>query len=79
MTSTVAPTEALTRQFLEWVAKEPRTYAEAMDAWRTHCPRFTIWEDAIADELVKVESVGLSLQEARVVLTRRGRAHLEGV
>ena len=25
---------------------EPRSYAEVLDAWRTSCPRFPIWEDA---------------------------------
>jgi hypothetical protein len=32
--------------FLQWLAKEPRPYAEAMEAWRTSCPRLTVWEDA---------------------------------
>lgn len=32
---------------VEWVAREPRTYAEVMEAWRTSCPRLTIWEDAV--------------------------------
>ena len=29
------------------MAKEPRPYADVMDAWRTSCPRLTIFEDAI--------------------------------
>jgi hypothetical protein len=32
---------------LEWLATEPRPYAEVMDVWRTSCPRLTIWEDAV--------------------------------
>jgi hypothetical protein len=28
----------LTRDFLAWVAREPRSYAEAMEAWRSSCP-----------------------------------------
>jgi hypothetical protein len=24
----------------------PRPYAEVLDAWRTSCPRLTVWEDA---------------------------------
>src|SRR5215218_5753924 len=74
--STITAVGSLTHQFLEWVANQPRTYAETMEVWRTHCPRFTIWEDAIADELVTVESVGSSLSDARVVVTPRGRASL---
>jgi hypothetical protein len=33
--------------FLEWLAPGPRPYAEVMEAWRTSCPRLTVWEDAI--------------------------------
>ena len=32
---------------LDWLAAEPRPYAEVMEAWRTSCPRLTIWEDAV--------------------------------
>ena len=67
----------LTRDFLAWVARRPRTYAEAMEAWRTSCPRFTVWEDALGDDLVRVERGGTTLSEARVVLTPRGQAALE--
>ena len=49
-------TNALTLQLLAWLAVRPRTYRETMEAWRTTCPRLTIWEDAIADGLVSVES-----------------------
>ena len=39
----VAP---LVRDLVEWVAKEPRAYAEVMEAWHTNCPRLTVWESA---------------------------------
>ena len=69
----------LTRDFLAWVASTSRSYADAMEAWRTSCPRFTIWEDAIGDGLVSVESqAGMTLNETGVVLTPRGRAILDG-
>ena len=55
--STYAPAHALTLDFLRWVAKQPRSYEEAMEAWRTSCPRLSIWEDALADGLVAVTSV----------------------
>jgi hypothetical protein len=51
-------TRALTVQFLEWLLEHPRSYAETMEAWRTSCPRFPIWEDAVDDGLVVVEEVG---------------------
>ena len=50
----IPPTEALTLQLLHWAAERPRTYGEAMDAWRTSCPRLPIWEDAIDARLIEV-------------------------
>jgi hypothetical protein len=46
---------ALTLQLLEWVADKPRTHAELMEAWKTTCPRFSIWEDACAESLIGCE------------------------
>ena len=46
---------ALTRQFLEWIDSAPRTYAEALEVWHSHCPRHTIWEDALGDGLVECD------------------------
>lgn len=58
-------------QFLSWVADRPRSYAETMDAWRTSCPRLSVWEDAVISDLVRLEGDG------RVVkLTDRGAAVL---
>ena len=42
------------RDLLEWVERAPRSYDETMTAWGSHCPRFTTWEDALADGLVRV-------------------------
>ena len=67
---------ALTQQFLAWVAEAPRSYADA-EAWRRSCPHLSIWEDAISDGLVRYEC-GASMREARLALTERGRALLEG-
>jgi hypothetical protein len=68
---------ALTQQFLAWVAHAPRSYGDAMDAWRTSCPRMTVWEDAIGDRLVRLENGG-AMRDAKVILTPRGRAALSG-
>jgi hypothetical protein len=38
--------ETLILDLLEWVANRERTYEETMDAWRTSCPRLSVWEDA---------------------------------
>ncbi|HEX5479297.1 MAG TPA: hypothetical protein VFY79_06205 [Dehalococcoidia bacterium] len=39
--------KSLVLDLIEFVARAPRPYAEVMDAWRTSCPRLTIWEDAV--------------------------------
>jgi hypothetical protein len=62
-------------QFLAWVADRPRNYAQAMDAWRSTCPRLSIWEDAILDGLVTFEG-GATRNQSRVMLTPKGRAAL---
>jgi hypothetical protein len=69
-------TSLLMLEFLAWVASRRRTYAEAMEAWRSNCPRHTVWEDALADGLVRFEG-GDVLREYEVVLTPRGKAALE--
>lgn len=67
------------REFLEWVARRPRTYADAMEAWQSHCPRYTVWEDAHDAKFIRIESGdGKRFGEARVVLTPRGHVALEG-
>jgi hypothetical protein len=38
--------DPLVLDFVEWIAREPRYYAEVVAIWRTSCPRLTIWEDA---------------------------------
>jgi hypothetical protein len=68
---------ALTVQFLTWVADRPRNYADTMEAWHTTCPRLTVWEDAVSDGLVRLQSLG-AMKDARVLLTDRGRKLLKG-
>jgi hypothetical protein len=70
------PVSPLTLQFLAWVASRPRTYAEAMQAWQTTCPRHTVWEDALIDRLIKVASADTQ-HESEVTLTPRGKAILD--
>jgi hypothetical protein len=71
------PVSLLLLQFLQWVSSRPRTYAEVMAAWRSSCPRLTVWEDALKDGLIQVESSRPS-QPMEVRLTPRGRAVLDG-
>jgi hypothetical protein len=72
-TDTLAP---LILDFLEWIAVEPRAYSEVMDAWRTSCPRLTVWEDAVDRGFVVRRPVPGA--ESRVTLTPLGRRFLDG-
>jgi hypothetical protein len=67
------------RDFLAWVARCPRTYAEAMEAWASTCPRYTVWEDALGAGLIQIERAdGMRFGEAQVSLTLRGQDSLGG-
>jgi hypothetical protein len=70
------PVNPLMLQFLAWVVSRPRTYAEAMQAWQTTCPRQSVWEDALIDGLIKVASAD-TLHQSEVTLTPRGKAILD--
>jgi hypothetical protein len=71
-----APTGILL-QFLAWVAARPRGYAEAIEAWRTSCPRLPAWEDAVDEGLVRVMSSPTGRRsDATIELTPRGAALL---
>ena len=70
-------TDPLVLDLVEWIAREPRLHAEVIEAWRTSCPRLTIWEDAVDRGFVMREtSAGAGV---RVVVTEGGvrllRAH----
>jgi hypothetical protein len=67
------PVSLIMIQFLAWVADRPRTYPQTMAAWRSSCPRLSVWEDAIVDGLVRVENGN----GRAVVLTERGREILK--
>jgi hypothetical protein len=64
-------------QLLEWIAGRPRSYAETMEAWRSSCPRLTIWEDALIYGLVQVEADGDGAHGLMVSLTELGRSALD--
>jgi hypothetical protein len=77
----------LTVQFLAWIGEAPRRYGDVMEAWRTSCPRLSIWEDALRDGLIEVAPAPPSptpshkaregrMRDGLVTLTERGRALL---
>jgi hypothetical protein len=59
-------------QFLAWIADRPRNYAQTMDAWRSSCPRLSVWEDAVIEGLIRIESDA----NRSIRLTPRGAAVL---
>ena len=63
------------RELLDWLSTQPRSYAETIDAWRSSCPRLTIWEDALHDGLVQVVRDARG-RTASVGLTPHGKAAL---
>ena len=62
-------------EFLSWVSNRRRTYDEAMEAWQSHCPRQTVWEDAIIEGLIEFKTES-SEHNPDVVLTAQGKSFL---
>lgn len=71
MSDIIAP---LIRDLVASVAAGPRPYPEVIEAWRTSCPRLTVWEDAVDGGYVVVTGSGAGCLQ--VVATERGRALL---
>ncbi len=80
MNESLMDNKSLILDLIEWVATAPRPYPEVMDAWRTSCPRLSIWEDttefgfvvcAIADGRTVVTAT-----DAGLALLRSERPHL---
>jgi len=65
---------ALTLQLLDWLDRRPRTYSETLDAWHTHCPRMTPWEDAVEAGLVRIARSGVTLSPAGEAALAAGSA-----
>ena len=71
MTDTLDP---LVLDLVEWIAREPRLYSEVIEAWRTSCPRLTIWEDAVDRGFVTRETIAGT--GVRVTITEGGARFL---
>lgn len=69
-----AENEPLILDLVEWVARQPRPYAEVMEAWRTSCPRLPVWEDAVELGLVERRA---EVDYAMVRVTAAGLDYLE--
>ena len=62
--------DALVLDLVEWVAGGDYSYAEVMDAWRTSCPRLTVWEEATDRGLL-----GRARVDGRQVVTVTASGH----
>jgi hypothetical protein len=47
--------DSLILDLLEWLATEPRSYSEVIDAWGTSCAKLPVWEEAVDRGLVASE------------------------
>lgn len=71
--------DPLVLDFVEWIAREPRSHAEVLATWKTSCPRLTIFEDASEHGYVTRETragVGLVIavtEPGKQLLRRHGR------
>jgi len=71
--------DPLVTDLVAFVARQPRPYDEVIDAWRTSCPRLTVWEDAIDRGLItrrRAEDKTLTVQATSaglLFLQERGR------
>ena len=66
--------KTLVLDLVEWIAREPRLYSDVIEAWRTSCPRLTIWEDAVDHDYVARRPVAGS--GVHVEITERGENFL---
>lgn len=63
----------LVLDLLQWLKTAPKPYTDVMEAWRTSCPRLTVWEDAVDAGYIEKRLSGGVLM---VLITQAGRRHL---
>jgi hypothetical protein len=63
--------DALVLDLVVWCASDARSYEDVISAWRTSCPRLTVWEEAHDRGLVETQPGPNGLI---VALTPKGRA-----
>ena len=68
-----ATVDTLVLDLLEWMGPQPRPYTEVIDAWRTSCPRLTVWEDATDQGFITRSGRLVSISAAGAEHLRRHR------
>jgi hypothetical protein len=71
--------ENLILDLIEWLARTEHTYQETFDAWRTSCPRLTVWEEAnerglLVSEVVEGRTLMRPTLAALSLLKKKRRA-----
>jgi hypothetical protein len=54
---------ASTLELLTWVTARERTYEGVVEAWKSNCPRYAMWDDAATAGLVTAGRNGAALTE----------------
>lgn len=54
---------ASTVELLTWVTARDRTYEDVVEAWKSNCPRYAVWDDAVTAGLVTAGRDGVALTE----------------
>jgi len=52
-----------TVELLTWVTARERTYEDVVEAWKSNCPRYAVWDDAVTAGLVTAGRDGVALTE----------------
>jgi D-3-phosphoglycerate dehydrogenase len=79
MCATAVANRSLVLDLLEWIGTGQRPYAEVMEAWRTSCPRLSIWEDALEHGFVACVSPNGAGSMVEVTASGRAFLHAERI
>ena len=61
---------ASTLELLAWVTSRPRTYDDVVEAWKSNCPRYAVWDDSVTAGLVVAGRDGVALTERGLAALR---------
>jgi hypothetical protein len=64
---------ASTLELLAWVVSRARTYEDVVEAWKSNCPRYAVWDDAATAGLVTAGRNGVALTERGKTALAAGR------
>ena len=64
---------ASTVELLTWVTARDRTYEDVVEAWKSNCPRYAVWDDAVTAGLVIAGRDGVSLTDRGAAALAPGR------